>query len=438
MQYSQTLWMTLLGSLLCMMNSCATFGAMEDLGNGFLHHGIATPVSHPRGIVATVDGEGRNVVLVWLFDRRGGYALLAIDAETGRSIEYPMPFNPRGDCPYASILSSRNKFYTHFASHFVEFDPEKHAFTFYHATAPQMAMSMTEDDNGIIWSATYPQCGVVSFNPKTREFVDYGHIYKQNWREYPRYIALDDTGWVYIGIGYTATQIVAFNPKSKEVRPMIPESERVKGMAYVVRDVNGKVYGHAGSDVWYEFYRGEKRRIEKPKRINAKRIIAGSQGLFHRQFPDGKRVKVCDLINRVLVVEDPKTGKSKRVTFDYSSEGAHIMGLAVAPNGTICGGTAFPMRFFSYDPKADRWVNRPCYGQWNTVARQGDRFFVGGYGGGFLLEWDPSRKWVPTKKGSKESNPRFLTQCTPVINHGLDSLLPFFVGTHLRDGSHSK
>ena len=77
----------------------AAHGLTEDLGNGFMHHGVATPVSNHRGTVATVDGEGRNVILVWLFDHRGGYALLMIDAETGASNEYPVPFPPGGDCP---------------------------------------------------------------------------------------------------------------------------------------------------------------------------------------------------------------------------------------------------------------------------------------------------------------------------------------------------
>ncbi len=36
------------------------------------------------------------------------------------------------------------------------------------------------------------------------------------------------------------------------------------------------------------------------------------------------------------------------------------------------------MRFFSYHPKTDEWINRESYGQWNTVVRQGDRFFIGG------------------------------------------------------------
>jgi len=118
----------------------------------------------------------------------------------------------------------------------------------------------------------------------------------------------------------------------------------------------------------------------------------------------------------VLVVEDSKRGETKTLKFDYQSRGANVMGLAAAPDGTICGGTAFPMRFFRYDPRNDTWMNRASYGQWNTVVRQGDRFFVGGYGGGFLLEGDPSRNWVPTAKGNQASNPLFLTECTPTIH----------------------
>ncbi len=404
----------------------SVFAATEDLGNGFLHHGVATPVSNHRGTVATVDGEGRNVVLVWLFDHRGGYALLMIDAETGKSEEFPMPFPPGGDCPYSSILSTQNKFYTHFNSHFVEFDPEKRAFTFCHKTAPQMAMGMTEDDNGVIWSVTYPSSGVVSFDPNTRKFTDYGHVHDENWRQYQRHVAADDQGWIYFGIGSTASQIIAFDPRTGKAKPMLPESERVKGSGYVYRDMDGKVYGHSGSggeDDWYVFYKGEKKKISQPESINPKPIVTSSQGLFHREFPDGKRLQTCDLVDRVLVVENPETGDTKTLEFDYTSEGAHIMGIAVAPDGTLCGGTAFPMRFFSYDPETDEWTNRASYGQWNTVARQGDRFFVGGYGGGFLLEWDPSREWVPTEKGNPDSNPLFLTQCTPPIHRPHD-LLP--------------
>lgn len=279
-------------------------------------------------------------------------------------------------------------------------------------------MGMTEDDNGLIWSVTYPQSGVVSFDPKTHKFKDYGHVYKQNWAQYQRYVAADDAGWIYFGIGSTASQIIAFNPETGHANPMIAESERVKGSGYVYRNMNGKVYGHATGreDDWYEFYEGVGKKIGKHEQIEKKPIITSHQGLFHSQFPDGKILKTCDLVNRVLMVRDAKTGETSKLNFDYTSEGAHIMGIAAAPNGTICGGTAFPMRFFSYNPETDEWLNRRSFGQWNTVARQGDRFFVGGYGGGFLLEWNPSREWVPTEKGNSASNPLFLTECSPTIN----------------------
>ncbi|MEA3366179.1 MAG: hypothetical protein U9Q79_11125, partial [Candidatus Hydrogenedentes bacterium] len=155
--YSTTV---LLLATLAVMATGSAWPATEDLGNGFMDHGVATPVSNHRGTVATVDGEGNNVVLVWLFDHTGGYALLEIKATTGETRQVPMPFPSGGDCPYASILSSRNKFYTHFNSHFTEYDPEKGEFTFTRKTAPQMAMGMTEDDDGVIWSVTYPNSGV--------------------------------------------------------------------------------------------------------------------------------------------------------------------------------------------------------------------------------------------------------------------------------------
>lgn len=408
---------------LCILVAMTSNAATEDLGNGFHHHGVATPVSNHRGTVVTVDGDGRNVVLVWLYDHRGGYALLMIDAETGKSQSIPMPFPIGGDCPFASILSSGNKFYTHFNGYFCEFDPAKRAFTFHHKTRKRVAMGMTEDDNGVIWAATYPNSGVISFDPKTREFNDFGYVHQENWKQYQRYIATDDTGYVYFGIGNTASHIIGFDPATGKAKPLTPEDERAQGSGYVHRAVDGKVYGQPNpKGPWYVFYQGAATKLEKKPTVAKKPYIASHQGLFHREFPDGKRMNVCNLVTRTLTVHDPAAKKNARVKFDYESEGAHVMGMAAAPDGTICGGTAFPMRFFSYNPKTDKWTNREAHGQWNTVARQGDRFFAGGYGGGFLLEWDPASKWVKTVKGKADSNPLFHMECRPDINRPHDLL----------------
>ncbi|MBM3500621.1 MAG: hypothetical protein FJX74_18345, partial [Armatimonadetes bacterium] len=266
---------------------------------------------------------------MWLFDHRGGYALLLIDAETGKSEEFPTPFPPGGDCPYASVLSTGNRYYTHFGSHFCEFDPVQRAFTFFEKTTPQMAMSMTEDDAGRIWSATYPNSGLVAFDPATRAFRDYGSLYQQNWAQYPRSVVADDAGWVYFGVGSTAGQVILFDPQTSTATPLLADADRAHGYGTVYRDLNGRVYASSGGDAatWYECHRGQAAKLQAPPAVNHKPCITGSQGLVHPLFPSGKRLKVCDTVERRMVVEDPKTGETRELTFEYTSEGAHIMGM---------------------------------------------------------------------------------------------------------------
>ena len=165
-----------------------------------------------------------------------------------------------------------------------------------------------------------------------------------------------------------------------------------------------------------ELYRGVRTDVGKIENRREKPFIAGSQGLFHTDFPDGKRMVACSLVDRRLAVEDPRTGATREVSFDYTSEGAHMMGVATAPDNTICGGTAFPMHFFSFNPDTDSWINRPALGQWNTVAREGDMFFVGAYTHGLLEEWDPAKPWVHTERDKAGCNPELLYECHEVIN----------------------
>lgn len=399
----------------------------KDLGNSFFDHGVASPISNHRGVVSTIDGNGKNVVLVWLFDHRGGYSLLMIDAETGKSEEFPIPFNPKQDTPYSSILSGDNKFYTHFSDHFTEFDPVKRAFTFTKETMPQMAMAMTEDDNGKIWAITYPNSGMISFDPKSRELKDYKYVHQEKWRQYQRSLVADDSGWIYFGLGNASSQILAFDPNTCISKSMLPQNERKLGTAMVYRDQNGKVYGQAlGSidDEWYEFYKGEGKKIGQYTNRKPRRIITDSQNLFYRNFPDGTLLKELDLVNRILITENPKSKALKQVSFNYTSDGAIVMGIGTAPDGTITGGTAFPMRFFNYDLKKDKWVNREALGQFNALVNQNNKVYFGVYAGGHLIEWNPFKPWIPTKLNSPGSNPMHLTTVAP------DLIRPYRIIAH--------
>ncbi len=423
-----------------------------DMGNGFLDHGVAVPCSVPNGIVATVDGQGREVVLVWLSDHTGGYALLMIDAETGRSEQSSMPvapgwgrsfprlptnqngsftylnnqyvefdaerISPGWGRPFASLLSSRNRFYTHFNSQFVEFDPVKRDFSFACGSAPMAAMSMTEDDSGRIWVVTFPDSGVMCFDPATREFRDFGHVHKQNWKQYPRSVAADDTGWIYFSVGFTSSQIVMLDPVTGQAYPVLSEAERKPGMAHVYRGENGRVYGvprEGDQEGWWEFYKGKAVKLVGAPPKSGKHVITGCQGLFHREFPSGRRIVSVDLTGRKLVTARPDEAP-REVTFDYSSDGALLMGVMAASGASLCGAAAFPMRCFQYVPDQSAWQEYSCCRQWNTMARDGGQIFIGAYTQGVLLEWDTSKPWVKPEGDGADSNPVKRVACEPAIN----------------------
>lgn len=384
-----------------------------DIGNGFTDHGVATPLSESRGVIATQDAGGSDIVLMWMYDSRQGYGLLTLNPDTGTTEEFKFPFGGR-DGPFASIYSSQNCFYTHVKGYFVEFNTNKCEYTFFQPTSADMAMSMIEDDAGIIWSATYPNSRLFSYNPTTKEFIDYGSINKENWAQYPRYLAADDQGWIYVGIGQTKSLVLAFNPKTRETNPV--HQERMQGIyGQIYRDMNGKVYAFSG-EYWYELYGGTVVKIgtDKP-RINVKPIIAGNQGLIHRQFPSGRKLISCDTVKKVIITESVNKERIEK-SFTYDSQGTWIMGVEAISPGIICGGTAFPMQFFGYSPRTNKWSHMPAYGQWNALTVARNSLFVGAYTSGNLLEWNPSSAWVPTVIGAENCNP----QCRGSGNKTID------------------
>jgi hypothetical protein len=392
----------------------------QDLGNGFTDCGIAAPVADSRGAVATTDGAGRDVVLIWLYDSRGGYALLLVAVADGTCAQFATPFDSQGDCPYASLLSTGNKYYTAFASHFLEFDPAQRAFTHVAAVPPQMGMAMTQDRHALIWTATYPNCGLFSFDPDTRELRDYGYINQENWAQYPRSVAVGDDGWVYVGLGTGASGVFAFHPATREVRPILAPAERERGESgEVYRDRDGRVYGLSAAgraDGWYELSGGAGRRLGRlDHEADPEPIVTGDQGLVYGSFPDGKQIAALDLRERRLVVQDPQTEGATEITLDYATEGQYLMAVAALPDGSLCGGSLWSPRFFRYNPTADTWIRGASFGQWNALTEQAGHLFVGAYHHGWLLDWDPQQPWVPTQENDPHTNPVILFEAAPVL-----------------------
>ena len=64
------------------------------------------------------------------------------------------------------------------------------------------------------------------------------------------WLALDDAGWLYCGIGTARGNIVAYNTNTGEKRQIPAEVERTSRGGWVFPSVDGKVYGTVAGKNW--------------------------------------------------------------------------------------------------------------------------------------------------------------------------------------------
>ena len=402
--------------------------ALAQDTEGFTDHGVAADVSRSRGAAATVDGDGRRVVLVWLSDHRGCTSMLVIDAATGKTQQVAVEWTV-ADSPFAVLLSSRNRWYSQFGDRFYEFDPATLTFSFVGDTSARCAMSMTEDASGRIWAALYPGCHLVSFNPETRELVSHGALNEETWPQYPISLATDDQGWVYTGIGMTTCQVAGFNTATGEVRHYVAAENRVQGSGGVFVGTDGKVYARASGWGWHVLAGGEATPIGEPP-VKPAPTKTGAQESVLSDFPDGSRIMELDVPERLLRVQE--TDETVReLAFEYESEGSDIVSIVQGPDGALYGSTGHPLRVYRFDPLTGGFTHHGLgkeMGHLNAMAVQRDVLFGAMYGGGVLYQYDVTRPWAP---GDKQApNPRALGSSDPHITRP-HALLAHPDGQHL-------
>lgn len=362
----------------------AQAGQSQAQAAGFVDHGIPTPVAQTRGVVSTVDQSGQDVILTWLQDWRGGYAILMVNAETGASQQFDVPFKPDGDEPSAIYLSSKNRLYTLFNSQFVEFDVASKRFTFHGKVNGKTAMSLTEDKDGRIWAATYPNNQLVSFNPQNSSLQNHGQLAKESWTQYPRSIAVDAHGWVYVGSGLAASQIYAYNIQSHATQALLSSSQRVSGTAVVTQSQSNVVYARNGRQQ-FMLTNGKASGLSAGAQVAESNLKGGAQNLVDREFPSGRRLVSVDMHDRTLVTRDA-SGQQKTVKFNYTAQGAALTFVCATGDNKVCGGTRFPMHTFYYNAGDNKFDSKQLPRQPNVMAALGSRLYVAAYPDGKLFQ----------------------------------------------------
>jgi len=371
------------------------------------------PLAEKRGVVATQAPDGSHLAIACSLDLSPRPWMLVTDLDTGETEQVYMPEGTPNSAPYASLLSSNGRFYTCEGPTFLEFDLAAREFTF-HAmpVRGQSYLSFTEVPGGPIYCGSHPGTNLVRFNPETREIEDLGRL--DDEQQYLSHLAVDSSGWVYGGIGTARHNIVAFDPATGERRGLIAEEDRQIGTASVYPGADGKVYGQFKEDRFLLF---EGRATPTAKEEMGPRAPINNiyWGTVLSVFWDDRRVRAYNLEEKWLEVEGPGEGETRRIEFDYESEGTYLRVLAGGLDGVIYGCSAHPSFAFTFHPGTQQFDVKPGRQAWKSIAFQG-RYVMGNhYGGGKLWLYDTTRPW--TGPGSEESdNPRLVVQYAPDIN----------------------
>lgn len=367
-------------------------------GEAYIDHGVPVKSDETRTTALSKNISGEYFLVAFA----KGY-LININLNKGI---FRQTFFPEGyvEYPFSSFCSSKGLVYTGAGRMFMEFNPSKNKFTYYSfigAKEEIVGFGFAEDPDGCIYFSTYPTSRLLSFNPDTKEIIDFGSM--DNTQMYSAYIAVDAKGWVYLGIGTERRNLVAFNPKTNERRQLCVESDRKVGSGYVHTGENGEVYGHAELEylselkiprMWYRLFNGEALEIAHNEVLPSLYYGSGFE-VIHSPFIDSVIIKSIDLAEHELVYMNPITRKRTVLNLNYETEGANLSPIVAAHDGKLYGTSNHPLHFFSYDPKlasltdfGGRAIEKGGGGNICAYAVQGSILAGAAYSGGFLHLFD--------------------------------------------------
>lgn len=243
--------------------------------------------------------------------------------------------------------------------------------------------------DGRLYGATYPNAKLVRFDPGTGKLEDFGRMDPKE--KYARFIAADEAGFVYVGIGTSKANIVAFEIATGKHRGILPIEDQIVGQAYVYRGVDGNAYGKIGQ------------KLLKLEGWGA--TVVGSSPATVKLKPnrlrDGRTVAVAD---GILKIEDPQSRVVVDRKFAYSGNLVPLFRVQLAHNGELYGSTILPIHLVRLDLEKSAFVELGVLGGGEifSILSHGTKLLMAAYfGHAPLMEFDILR---PFQAG----NPKFV------------------------------
>ncbi len=281
--------------------------------------------------------------------------LLVVDPVTEHCTQIPFP-NEHDEYPYDTFSSSAGIFYIGAGAMFYAFDPFKLAYIesiILKDPEELCGFSYAENADGHIYVASYPSCRLYRYRPAQRDWTCFGSMDAE--QKYPFHMAIDAWGWIYLGLGTTKKNVIAFHPLTNEKQELLQESQRTIGIGQVRQGPSRQVYALLGEH-WAHMEQGAV-IAELGEKEPDSYYTGSSFGKFHRQLPGDWKMMSHSLSDYALIVRHERNGQEKTIKLRYQSKGASLSPIIVGPDQKLYGTSNHPMHFYSFDPKSNKLIN---------------------------------------------------------------------------------
>lgn len=352
------------------------------------------------GLVATAIAPGPKPGSQWvyasyLYDDLT-FDVIAIDPANGNTVVFhdPVPgeygarnlaVGPNGDVYFGTLPNA----------HFMRIDwaTRRMVDLGEPAKGEQYIWDTTFGTNGKLYGVTYPGCKLVSYDPSTGKLADLGRM--DPTEEYGRWIVAGHDGFLYMGIGTAKANIAVYDPRSGEMREVLPRDAQIVGTAKPYMGVDGKVYAEIGS------------RVFALAGFQIRELPAGQKVLPAHRHPlrDGR---IVDLTTQegTLILRNPKTARETKFQIGYEGEPQQLFRIGFGPRGKLYGSSILPMHLVRIDIEAHtaKTIGLLGGGELYSLLAHNGRLDVASYAGlAPLMSYDPSLPFHPSENG----NPSF-------------------------------
>lgn len=279
---------------------------------------------------------------------------------------------------------------TYFQGHILRLDPVTDHFDDLGQAIPgeTYIWQLSLGPDGKLYGCTYPNAKLLQFDPATGKSTDLGRM--DPTQNYNRTVCAAADGWVYCAIGSEKADLVAYNPRTRERRSLIPEEQRKPGFGQVQRGADGYAYGNCN---------GHNFRLRDGAATPLETLPSAKPRLRYR---DGQEASIPDT---------------------YAGRELPIFRLAAGPDGKVYGSSILPeylLRFDPADPKPVTMGLIPGAEAYSMLSAHG-KLYIASYTGATLQIYDPAQPFHPGTE--RANNPAHYGQTAPRQDRPYDMAL---------------